>query len=142
MHLRVLVVDDMIMYRKVVSDLLAEIPGVEVVGTASNGKIALSRIASLKPHLITLDVEMPVMGGLETLQEIVTNFSDVGVIMLSTLTKRGSEITMKALELGAFDFIAKPDAAARQENIQTLKSALLARVKQNTGIDGIVVAPP
>ncbi|NLW81077.1 MAG: chemotaxis response regulator protein-glutamate methylesterase [Desulfovibrionales bacterium] len=128
MHLRVLVVDDMIMYRKVVSDLLAEIPGVEVVGTASNGKIALSRIASLKPHLITLDVEMPVMGGLETLQEIVTNFSDVGVIMLSTLTKRGSEITMKALELGAFDFIAKPDAEARQENIQTLKYALLARV--------------
>jgi len=129
MNLRVLVVDDTIMYRKVVGDILAEIPGVEVVGTASNGKIALSRIASLKPDLITLDVEMPIMDGLETLQEIDKNYPEVGVIMLSTLTKRGSEITMKALELGAFDFIAKPDAEARQENVQLLKNALLPRVK-------------
>ncbi len=129
MNLRVLVVDDTIMYRKVVGDILAEIPGVEVVGTANNGKIALTRIASLKPDLITLDVEMPVMDGLETLQEIVNNFPDVGVIMLSTLTKRGSEITMKALELGAFDFIAKPDAEAKLENEQMLRNALLPRIK-------------
>lgn len=129
MNLRVLVVDDTIMYRKVVGDILAEIPGVEVVGTASNGKIALSRIASLKPDLITLDVEMPIMDGLETLQEIDKNYPEVGVIMLSTLTKRGSEITMKALELGAFDFIAKPDADARNENVQMLKNAILPRVK-------------
>lgn len=129
MNLRVLVVDDTIMYRKVVGDILAEIPGVEVVGTANNGKIALSRIASLKPDLITLDVEMPILNGLETLQEIEKSFPDVGVIMLSTLTKRGSEITMKALELGAFDFIAKPDADAKQENIQMLKNALMPRVK-------------
>lgn len=129
MNLRVLVVDDTIMYRKVVGDILAEIPGVEVVGTANNGKIALTRIASLKPDLITLDVEMPIMDGLETLQEIVNNFPDVGVIMLSTLTKRGSEITMKALELGAFDFIAKPDAEAKLENEQMLRNALLPRIK-------------
>lgn len=128
MNLRVLVVDDTIMYRKVVGDILEMIPGVEVVGTANNGQIALSRIAVLKPDLITLDVEMPVMNGLETLQEINKRFPDLGVIMLSTLTKRGSEITMKALELGAFDFIAKPDADARQENIQALKNALIPRV--------------
>lgn len=128
MNLRVLVVDDTIMYRKVVGDILEKIPGVEVVGTANNGKVALSRIATLKPDLITLDVEMPIMDGLETLQEINKTFPDLGVIMLSTLTKRGSEITMKALELGAFDFIAKPDADARQENIQALKNALLPRV--------------
>lgn len=128
MSLRVLIVDDTIMYRKVVGDILAQIPGVEVVGTANNGKVALSRIATLKPDLITLDVEMPIMDGLETLREIKKSFPDLGVIMLSTLTKRGSEITMKALELGAFDFIAKPDADARQENIQTLKNALLPRV--------------
>jgi two-component system, chemotaxis family, protein-glutamate methylesterase/glutaminase len=129
MNLRVLVVDDTIMYRKVVGDILAEIPGVEVVGTANNGKIALTRIASLKPDLITLDVEMPVMNGLETLQEIQKSFPDVGVIMLSTLTKRGSEITMRALELGAFDFIAKPDAEVMQENVQLLRSAIAPRVK-------------
>ncbi len=129
MNLRVLVVDDTIMYRKVVGDILAELPGVEVVGTANNGKIALSRIASLKPDLITLDVEMPVLNGLETLQEMQKTFPDVGVIMLSTLTKRGSEITMKALELGAFDFIAKPDSDVMQDNVQLLRSALMPRVK-------------
>ena len=129
MNLRVLVVDDTIMYRKVVGDILAEIPGIEVVGTANNGKIALTRIASLKPDLITLDVEMPIMNGLETLQEIQKSFPDVGVIMLSTLTKRGSDITMRALELGAFDFIAKPDAEVMQENVQLLRSAIQPRVK-------------
>ena len=129
MNLRVLVVDDTIMYRKVVGDILAEMPGVEVVGTANNGKIALTRVASLKPDLITLDVEMPVMDGLETLQEIQKSFPDVGVIMLSNLTKRGSEITMKALEMGAFDFIPKPEGEAMQANVQTLKAALLPRIK-------------
>jgi two-component system chemotaxis response regulator CheB len=129
MNLRVLVVDDTIMYRKVVGDILTAMPDVEVVGTANNGKVALARIATLKPDLITLDVEMPIMNGLETLQEIQKSFPEVGVIMLSTLTKRGSDITMKALELGAFDFIAKPDADARQENVQALTNALLPRIK-------------
>ena len=129
MNLRVLVVDDTIMYRKVVGDILAAMPGVEVVGTANNGRIALTRIASLKPDLITLDVEMPVMDGLETLQEIQKNHPDVGAIMLSSWTKRGSDITMKALELGAFDFIPKPDADAMQANVQLLKGALLPRIK-------------
>lgn len=129
MNLRVLVVDDTIMYRKVVGDILAEMPGVEVVGTANNGKIALSRVGSLKPDLITLDVEMPIMNGLETLEALSQQYPDVGVIMLSTLTKRGSDITMKALELGAFDFIAKPDAEAKQENVQYLRNALLPRIK-------------
>jgi two-component system chemotaxis response regulator CheB len=129
MNLRVLVVDDTIMYRKVVGDILAEMPGVEVVGTANNGKIALTRVASLKPDLITLDVEMPVMNGLETLEEIQKSYPEVGVIMLSTLTKRGSDITMRALELGAFDFIAKPDAEVMQENVQMLRSAIGPRVK-------------
>jgi two-component system chemotaxis response regulator CheB len=104
-------------------------PGVEVVGTANNGRIALTRIASLKPDLITLDVEMPVMNGLETLQEIQKTSPDVGVIMLSNLTKRGSDITMKALELGAFDFIPKPDGEAMQANMQTLRGALQPRIK-------------
>jgi chemotaxis response regulator CheB len=99
------------------------------VGTANNGKIALTRIASLKPDLITLDVEMPVMDGLETLQEIQKSHPDVGVIMLSSWTKRGSDITMKALELGAFDFIPKPDAEAMQANVQALRGELQQRIK-------------
>lgn len=108
--LRVLVVDDTIVYRKAVSDILTEIPGVEVVGVAHNGKIALSKIKTLKPDLLTLDIEMPVMNGLEVLNEIQKNELGVGAIMLSTLTADGSDMTMRALELGAFDFILKPQS--------------------------------
>jgi two-component system chemotaxis response regulator CheB len=101
--LRVLVVDDTIVYRKIVSDVLAEIPGVTVVGTANNGKIALSRILSLKPDLITLDVEMPEMNGLEVLELIRKDNIATEVVMLSNLTVKGGELTIKALELGALD---------------------------------------
>lgn len=122
--LRVLVVDDTIVYRKAVSDILAEIPGVEVVGIAHNGKIAMSKIATLKPDLLTLDIEMPEMNGLEVLAELQKNHTGIGAIMLSTLTADGSEMTMKALELGAFDFILKPQSASVQEGKNQIKSAL------------------
>lgn len=122
--IRVLVVDDTIVYRKAVSDILAEIPGVEVVGIAHNGKIAMSKIATLKPDLLTLDIEMPEMNGLEVLAEIQKHHTGIGVIMLSTLTAEGSEMTMKALELGAFDFILKPQSASVQEGKNQIKSAL------------------
>lgn len=122
--LRVLVVDDTIVYRKAVSDILAEIPGVEVVGIAHNGKIAMSKIATLKPDLLTLDIEMPEMNGLEVLAELQKSHTGVGAIMLSTLTADGSDMTMKALELGAFDFILKPQSATLQEGKAQIKSAL------------------
>jgi two-component system chemotaxis response regulator CheB len=123
--LRILVVDDTIVYRKAVSDILAEIPGVEVVGIAHNGKIAMSKIASLKPDLLTLDIEMPEMNGLEVLAELQKNHPGVGAIMLSTLTADGSDMTMKALELGAFDFILKPQSSAnQQEGKAQIKTAL------------------
>ncbi|EFI35614.1 response regulator receiver modulated CheB methylesterase [Desulfonatronospira thiodismutans ASO3-1] len=128
MKLKVLVVDDTIVYRKILSDVLADFPSVEVVGTASNGKIALSRIESLKPDLITLDVEMPVMDGVQTLEEIHKMKLGIGVIMVSTLTKKGSEITMKALELGAFDFVTKPDSESREENIKQIRASLAPRI--------------
>jgi len=98
--LRVLVVDDTVVYRKIVSDVLSEVPEVEVVGSAHNGKIALAKIASLKPDLLTLDIEMPEMDGLETLMRMKTVGTDVSAIMLSSLTLEGSEMTLKALELG------------------------------------------
>jgi len=124
--LRILVVDDTIVYRKAVSDILAEIPGVEVVGIAHNGKIAMSKIAALKPDLLTLDIEMPEMNGLEVLAELQKNHPAVGAIMLSTLTADGSDMTMKALELGAFDFILKPqNSANQQEGKNQIKEALL-----------------
>lgn len=123
--IRVLVVDDTIVYRKAVSDIIEEIPGAELAGVAHNGKIAMAKIASLKPDLITLDIEMPVMNGIEVLQEIKKQRFDVGVIMLSTLTAEGSDMTLRALELGAFDFILKPQQSAnQQEGKRQLKSLL------------------
>ncbi|MEA2108961.1 MAG: chemotaxis response regulator protein-glutamate methylesterase [Pseudomonadota bacterium] len=129
MNIKVLVVDDTIMYRKIIADVLKTIPGVEVVGTANNGKIALSRIKSLKPDLVTLDVEMPVMNGLETLVAIQQEKLDVECLMFSSLTERGGEITMKALELGAFDFVLKPDKETPEENLQYIQKELSRRLK-------------
>jgi two-component system chemotaxis response regulator CheB len=111
---RILVVDDTIVYRKAVSDIIEELPCAELAGVAHNGKIAVAKIASLKPDLLTLDIEMPVMNGIEVLQEIRRQRLDVGVIMLSTLTAEGSDMTMRALDLGAFDFLLKPQQSAGQ----------------------------
>ncbi|WP_459925490.1 protein-glutamate methylesterase/protein-glutamine glutaminase [Desulfatiferula olefinivorans] len=122
--LRVLVVDDTIVYRKIVSDVLQEIPGVQVVGTANNGKIALSRIRSLKPDLITLDIEMPEMNGLQVLEELRRESLATDVVMLSTLTVEGGAMTIQALELGAFDFIPKPQSGTMADNLAGVRQAL------------------
>ena len=122
--LRVLVVDDTVVYRKVVSDVLAELPAVEVVGVAHNGKIAVAKIVSLKPDLLTLDIEMPEMNGLEVLANMKKEAPDVGAIMLSTITQKGGEMTMKALELGAFDFILKPETSSMEESKEAVKNAI------------------
>ncbi len=122
---RVLVVDDTIVYRKAISDIVEEIPCAELVGVAHNGKIALEKIKQLKPDLLTLDVEMPVMNGIETLSEIGKRYPGVGAVMLSTLTAEGSDMTLKALELGAFDFILKPQQSAHQAESKRILKALL-----------------
>ena len=124
MKIKVLVVDDTIFYRKIVSDVIADFPDFEVVGTANNGEIALSRIRTLKPDLITLDVEMPIMNGLQLLEAIIKNQLNVDVIMLSSKTLKGSEATVKALELGAFDFITKPDDGSADANRNAIKNNL------------------
>ena len=123
-NLRVLVVDDTIVYRSAVSDVIKEIPGVELVGVAHNGKIALAKIETLKPDILTLDIEMPVMNGLEVLAEIQKSYPGVGAIMLSTLTADGSDMTMRALELGAFDFILKPQSKSTAEGKLEIKRNL------------------
>lgn len=122
-------VDDTIIYRKIVSDVIAEIPGAEVVGTANNGKIAMSKIASLKPDLITLDIEMPEMSGLEVLQALKERGESPGVVMLSTLTQEGGEMTVRALELGAFDFIPKPQSGSMAENLANIRNVLTPIVR-------------
>ncbi len=133
-NLRVLVVDDTIVYRKAVTNILEQLPGVEVVGVAHNGRIAMSKVKLLKPDLLTLDVEMPQMNGIEVLQELQQDHPDVGAIMLSTLTSEGSSLTLRALELGAFDFILKPkgtDAKANFARIKTLLAPMLKAYAQH-----------
>ncbi len=129
MSVKVLVVDDTILYRKVISDILRKEDEIEVVGTASNGSIAITKIASLKPDLLTLDIEMPVCDGLGVLEHLKTNHPEIGAIMLSSLTRRGGEMTMKALELGAFDFIPKPDGSGLSENQAAIREALIPKIK-------------
>jgi len=129
MATKVLVVDDTIFYRKTLKDILASIPDVEVVGTANNGKVALSRIKALKPDLLTLDVEMPEMNGLEVLKEIQKQGYDVECLMVSSLTQKGGEITVQALSLGALDFISKPDAATAEQNTALLKKAIEPKLR-------------
>jgi two-component system chemotaxis response regulator CheB len=127
--IRVLIVDDTIVYRKIVNDVLSDLPGVEVVGSAHNGKAAITKIASLNPDLLTLDIEMPEMNGLEVLEYIEEKKLDVGAVMLSTLTHEGGEMTMKALELGAFDFIPKPQEGSMSENTKALKNNIVPILK-------------
>ncbi|MBT9172593.1 MAG: Chemotaxis response regulator protein-glutamate methylesterase [Syntrophomonadaceae bacterium] len=109
--IKVLVVDDSALIRRIVSDILEGDPRFAVVGTARDGQDALEKIEKLSPQLITLDVEMPRMGGLEALKEIIRLYR-LPVIMLSSLTQRGSAVTVEALAHGAVDFVPKPDMTA------------------------------
>lgn len=120
--LRVLVVDDTILYRTIVSEVLTAIPGVEVVGTAAHGEIALAKVVELSPDLITLDVEMPVMDGLTTLKKLQEIKSKALVVMVSSHTRQGAAVTLEALQLGAYDFITKPDGNDPQQSLALLAS--------------------
>ncbi len=124
MSTRVLVVDDSSIFRRIVGDALRGMPGVEVVGTAPNGKIALERIPSLRPDVVTLDIEMPEMSGLEVLEKLRASGSAPGVIVLSSRTTRGSEMTIRALEAGAFDFVPKPEGSPAEESMARVRESL------------------
>ena len=134
MSLRVLVVDDTAVFRRIVADALAGIPGVEVVGTAANGRLALSRMAALQPDLVTLDIEMPEMNGIEVLQAMKPAGMNAGVIVLSAVTVRGGQLTVRALDLGAFDFITKPEGGTPEQNLAALRATLAP--------DGARLRPP
>src|SRR5271154_5914402 len=105
--IKVLVVDDSALIRKLVSAVIDAEPDMMVVGAAPDPLVARTMIKSLNPDVMTLDIEMPKMDGLDFLEKVM-RLRPMPVVMLSTLTERGSEATMRALELGAVDFIAKP----------------------------------
>jgi len=124
---RVLVVDDSAVMRQLLSTLLAEDPEIEVVGTAPDPLVARERIKQLNPDVLTLDVEMPHMDGVSFLRKIMT-LRPMPVVMISTLTRAGAEVTLEALEIGAVDFIAKPVANQAQE-LALLADELRTKVK-------------
>jgi two-component system chemotaxis response regulator CheB len=124
---RVLIVDDSAVIRQLLTMLLAADPEIEVVGTASDPYIARDRIKALNPDVITLDVEMPNMDGVTFLRKIMT-LRPMPVVMVSTLTQAGTEITLEALEIGAVDFIAKPTTDVANA-LAAMTAELQAKVK-------------
>jgi two-component system chemotaxis response regulator CheB len=125
--IRVLVVDDSALMRKLIPAILARDPSIEVVGTAMDGAFALKKIEELRPDVVTLDLEMPRMDGMETLRLIMRR-APMPVILFSTHSKEGAYSTLKALALGAVDFIAKPtDAAAG--HLEAIADQLIEKIK-------------
>ena len=130
-RIRVMVVDDSVVIRRMVTRVLEEDPGIEVVGTAANGVLALQKVDELCPDIMTLDIEMPEMDGLETLMRLHENYPKVRVIMFSTLTERGAKATIDSMLRGASDYVTKPSNGSQaDESIDRLRTILLPKLKQ------------
>lgn len=127
-RLRVLIIDDSAFMRRLISDMLSNDANIEVADTARNGKEGLEKAIALKPDIITLDVEMPIMNGLETLAELMKLTPVPKVIMVSSLTYEGGEATIKALELGALDFITKPTASIINYDAEHMREELTKKI--------------
>jgi len=141
--IRVLIVDDAVVIRRLLSDSLAGDPDIEVVGAAANGRIALAKIPQVNPDVVTLDVEMPELNGLETLVEIRKTWPKLPVIMFSTLTERGAAATLDALTAGANDYVTKPSTCGSVTiAMQRVRDDLVPKIKQLTGRAIGATAPP
>jgi two-component system chemotaxis response regulator CheB len=130
-RIRVMIVDDSVVIRRLVTQALEHDPLLEVVGTASNGSIGLQRIPQFNPDVITLDIEMPDMDGLEMLRRVRREYPQLRVIMFSTLTERGAEITLEALTLGADDYVAKvSNEGSLDRSMARLREEMIPKIKQ------------
>ena len=135
--IRALVVDDSVVIRRLVTHALEQDPHVNVVGSAANGAIALRMIPTAKPDVVTLDIEMPEMDGLQTLREIRRLYPDLIVIMFSTLSERGAAITMEALQLGANDYVTKAaNVGSLDKSMARLRDELVPKLKQFFAFEG------
>ena len=139
----VLIVDDSALMRNLISKIIDNTPGLTVAGKAMNGQFALEKLATCSPDVIVLDIEMPVMNGLEFLRERKKRGIDIPVIMLSSLTTEGAAVTMQCLELGASDFLTKPGGsssgdlsavAARLAELLPSYGGQYARIKKHKNI--------
>ncbi|MEA2696016.1 MAG: two-component system, chemotaxis family, protein-glutamate methylesterase/glutaminase [Myxococcales bacterium] len=128
-RIRVLVVDDSVVARRLISDAIASDPALEVVGTASHGGIALKKLPLLNPDIVTMDIEMPEMDGLAALAEIRKLDRKLPVVMVSSLTVRGAAATLDALALGASDYVTKPTSASGVAGRDQMLAELVAKLK-------------
>jgi two-component system chemotaxis response regulator CheB len=132
--IRVLVVDDSVVMRRLLSEVISADPELEVAGYAANGEIALALLDQVAPDIVTLDVEMPVLNGLATLKAMRASHRMRPVIMFSTLTERGAEVTIESLALGASDYVAKPASGGDYNTArERIREALLPRIKALCG---------
>ncbi|MEC4892359.1 MAG: chemotaxis response regulator protein-glutamate methylesterase [Oscillatoria sp. PMC 1051.18] len=128
--IRLLIVDDSVVVRRRVSEVLANDPALEIAGVAANGQIALAKIPQVKPDLVILDLEMPEMDGLETLAAIRQTYPHLPTIMFSAFTEKGASATLEALSLGAKDYVTKPFKMGSMEAAnQHLRQELIPKIK-------------
>src|SRR6516164_11317935 len=128
--IRVLVVDDAVVFRRLLAEELSKDPGLEVVGAAANGRIALKLMPQVSPDVVILDIEMPELDGLATLKNLRKTYPRLPVIMFSALTERGAEATLDALALGATDYFTKPQSANGPEaSLAVIREQLIPKIK-------------
>src|SRR5258707_351580 len=135
---RVLVVDDSALMRKLIPQILETDDSIHVVGTAMDGNFGLKKIEDLKPQVITLDLEMPGMGGLDMLKEIMRRHR-IPVLVVSSHSTQGASVTLKALSMGAFDFVAKPGEGSLR--MQEVARELISKIKAAAQSRGIPIHP-
>jgi two-component system, chemotaxis family, protein-glutamate methylesterase/glutaminase len=128
--IRVLVVDDSIVIRRLLTEVLSQDPDIELAGTAPNGQIALAKLPQLNPDLVTLDIEMPELSGIDTLPLLRQAYPKLPVIMFSTLTERGALATLDALARGATDYVTKPaNVGSVAAGMQSVRDQLIPKIK-------------
>jgi two-component system chemotaxis response regulator CheB len=145
--IRVLIADDAVVVRRMLGDILASDPALEVAGAAANGRIALAKVPQVNPDVVILDVEMPEMDGLETLKVLRQTYPFLPVIMFSTLTQRGATATLDALSLGANDYVTKPaNVGSAHQAIEQIRAELIPKIKmfcaKAAGLEFALVARP
>ena len=145
-QISVLVVDDSVVVRRLVTTALEDDPAVRVVGTASNGRLALTKINQLAPDAVVLDVEMPELDGVETLRALRKDHPRLPVVMFSTMTERGARSTLDALAAGASDYVTKPaNMGSVTESLAAVRDQLLPKIKalcpRVTGAPSLAVGP-
>ena len=134
-NVRIMVVDDSSVVRRLLTEVLVGEPDFEVVSTASNGEEALARLESSKPHVVILDIEMPILDGLGTLRRLRQRWPQLPVIMFSTLTERGAIATLDALSHGANDYVTKPtESGTVASSMNTVRASLVPLVRTWGGI--------